>query len=165
MLTEMADGDPLASPHAAVALVAALVLGPSLGRGGQALLGVLLLLYLQTIAAQHAATQRSRLELHTLRALSHRSAAAEPRHTPHATRHAPRATRHAPRATHGGHRRRRLVCRRQLVGRHESAAWLNALIASGWASTLGPLLEQSLRDEIRASLAELPLPRSLRSVH
>ena len=47
MLTEMADGDPLASPHAAVALVAALVLGPSLGRGGQALLGVLLLLYLQ----------------------------------------------------------------------------------------------------------------------
>ena len=57
------------------------------------------------------------------------------------------------------------MCRRQLVGRHESAAWLNALIASGWASTLGPLLEQSLRDEIRASLAELPLPRSLRSVH
>ena len=96
MLTEMADGDPLASPHAAVALVAALALGPSLGRGGQALLGVLLLLYLQTIAAQHAATQRSRLELHTLRALSHRSAAAVPRHTPHATRHAPRATRHAP---------------------------------------------------------------------
>ena len=47
MLTEMADGDPLASPHAAVALVAALALGPSLGRGGQALLGVLLLLYLQ----------------------------------------------------------------------------------------------------------------------
>ena len=36
-----------ASPHAAVALVAALALGPSLGRGGQALLGVLLLLYLQ----------------------------------------------------------------------------------------------------------------------
>ena len=34
-----------------------------------------------------------------------------------------------------------------------------------WASTLGPLLERSLRDEIRASLAELPLPRSLRSVH
>ena len=47
MLTEMADGDPLASPHAAVALVAALALGPSLGRGGQVLLGVLLLLYLQ----------------------------------------------------------------------------------------------------------------------
>jgi hypothetical protein len=131
MLTEMADGDPLASPHAAVALVAALALGPSLGRGGQALLGVLLLLYLQvtptrnsslltltptltrtpndppaaalcpqTIAAQHAATQRSRLELHTLKALSHRSAAAVPRHThhtPRATHHAPRATHHAPR--------------------------------------------------------------------
>lgn len=47
MLTEMADGDPLASPHAAVALVAALALGPSLGRGGQVLLGVLLLLYLR----------------------------------------------------------------------------------------------------------------------
>ena len=84
------------------------------------------------------------------------------------------------------------------MGRHESAAWLNAILASGWAmhpsphpspcpnphphpnptpnptlplrltrwaATLGPLLEQSLRDEIRASLAELPLPRSLHSVH
>ena len=102
MLTEMADGDPLASPHAAMALVAALVLGPSLGRGGQALLGVLLLLYLQTIAAQHAATQRSRLELHTLRALSHRSAAPVPRHTPHATHNAPRTTHGAPPLCAGG---------------------------------------------------------------
>ena len=56
------------------------------------------------------------------------------------------------------------LSRRQLIGRQESAAWLNALLASGWSTTLGPLLEKSLRDEICASLAELPLPRSLRSV-
>jgi len=118
-------GEPLASPHAALALLAAAALAPSLGRGGQALLVLVLLLYLQSVAAYHATVQQQRIERHTLRALS---------------------------------------AGRQLAGRHESAAWLNALLASGWATTLAPIVEQNLRDEIAATLEALPLPRSLREV-
>ena len=118
-------GEPLASPHATLALLAAATLAPSLGRGGQALLVLVLLLYLQSVASYHATVQQQRVERHTLRALT---------------------------------------AGRQLAGRHESAAWLNALLASGWATTLAPIVEQNLRDEIAATLAALPLPRSLREV-
>eukprot|EP00908_Phaeocystis_cordata_P013662 Transcript_24725.p1 GENE.Transcript_24725~~Transcript_24725.p1 ORF type:complete len:548 (-),score=116.38 Transcript_24725:478-2121(-) len=121
-----AEGAPLASPHAALALLAAVALGPQLGRGGQALLLALLLLYFQSMAAQHNTMQRQRLEVET---------------------------------------QRQLAMGRQLAGRHESLAWLNSLLASGWDLTIAPLLQRAICDEIAATLQELPLPRSLRAVH
>ena len=46
----------------------------------------------------------------------------------------------------------------------EPTGWLNAILASGWAFTIQPYLLSCIRREMDATLKELPLPKSLKSI-
>ena len=46
----------------------------------------------------------------------------------------------------------------------ESTRWLNTLIASGWEATIKPKMIESISEEMKATIEELALPKSLKAI-